>query len=132
MSLASLARSLSPMRGSEPASCFWFASLTPTLVPRGWIVQGVTSAACLAIGYGIGTMAERIARRAARRPSGPATADAPRARWRLLRRFVVGVAGVLAWATWQDEARDLVGMSHLAWWEGPPMALLSVVRRPSS
>ena len=41
--------------------------------------------------------------------------------------LVVGVAGALAWATWQDEARDLIGMSHLAWWEGPPMAVLSVV-----
>ena len=41
--------------------------------------------------------------------------------------LVVGVAGSLAWATWQDQARDLVGMSRLAWWEGPPMVAFSVV-----
>ena len=41
--------------------------------------------------------------------------------------LAVGVAGALAWAVWQNEARDLVGMAHLAWWEGPPMVLLSVV-----
>jgi uncharacterized membrane protein len=124
VSLASLARSLSPI-GLGAGLVFWFASLTPTLVPRGWIVQGVTSGACLAIGYGIGTMAERIARRAARRPSGPPPLTLP-GQVATVAAIVVGVAGVLSWATWQDEARDLVGMSHLAWWESPPMALLSI------
>ena len=34
--------------------------------------------------------------------------------------------GIEAVSELQDEARDLIGMSHLAWWEGPPMAVLSV------
>ena len=125
MSVTSLARSARPI-GLGAGLVFWFASLTPTLVPRGWIVQGVTSGACLAIGYGIGAMAERIALRAARRPSSlpPLTLPGPVATVAVA--LVVGVAGTLAWATWQDEARDLIGMSHLAWWEGPPMAVLSV------
>ena len=61
MSVRSVARSASPI-GLAAGLIFWFASLTPTLVPRGWIVQGVTSGACLAIGYGIGSVAERIVR----------------------------------------------------------------------
>ncbi len=125
MSLASLARSLSPI-GLGAGLVFWFASLTPTLVPRGWIVQGVTSGACLAIGYGIGAMAERIASRAVRRPSGLAPPALPGRVATVAAALVVGVFGALAWATWQDEARDLVGMSHLAWWESPPMGLLSI------
>ena len=126
MSLASVARSASPV-GLGAGLVFWFASLTPTLVPRGWIVQGVTSGACLAIGYGIGTMAERAARRATRRPSGESQQSRPPAAAAVAVAVAAGVAGTLAWATWQDDARDLVGMSHLAWWEGPPMAFLSVV-----
>ncbi len=125
MSVASVARSASPI-GLGAGLVFWFASLTPTLIPRGWIVQGVTSGACLAIGYGIGAMAERIARRAALRPiEGPSL-------WRVRPSatvavaLVVGVAGAVAWVAWQADARDLVGMSHLAWWEGPPMVVLSV------
>jgi uncharacterized membrane protein len=111
--------------GLGAAVIFWFASLTPTLVPRGWIVQGVTSGICLAIGYGIGVMAELAARRAMRWPDGPrAVRIRPVA---FVVALAVGVAGALAWASSQDEARDLVGMAHLTWWEGPPMVLLSVV-----
>ena len=126
MSVASVARSASPV-GLGAGLVFWIASLTPTLVPRGWIVQGVTSGACLAIGYGIGTMAERAARRAIHRPRGgpELRRHGPVASLALV--LVVSIGGFLAWATWQDEARDLVGMAHLAWWEGPPMAFLSLV-----
>jgi uncharacterized membrane protein len=105
---------------------FWFASLTPTLVPRGWIVQGVTSGICLAIGHGIGVMLDRAIRRAARRSrSTPGPGNRRRAAV-LAVVAVVGAAGMVAWATWQDDARDLVALSRLAWWEGPPMVVLSV------
>ena len=126
MSVRSVARSASPI-GLGAGLIFWLASLTPTLVPRGWIVQGVTSGACLAIGYGIGAAAERTVRRVARRPAGAPRVTRPVPVPAVGVPLVVGGAGMLAWAAWQDEARDLVGMSHLAWWEGPPMVLLSVV-----
>ena len=124
-SVASVARSAGPI-GLGAGLVFWFASLTPTLVPRGWIVQGVTSGICLAIGYAIGATVERAARRATRRAGGSPGRGAAAGRGRR-GGPLVGVVGALAWATWQDEARDLVGMSHLAWWEGPPMVLLSAV-----
>jgi uncharacterized membrane protein len=126
MSVASVARSASPI-GLGAGLVFWFASLTPTLVPRGWIVQGVTSGVCVAIGYGIGSMAARTVRRAARRRSGGHGLGRPRPVLAVALALVVAVTGMLAWATWQDEARDLVGMAHLAWWEGPPMVVLSAV-----
>ena len=77
MSVVSVARSASPT-GLGAGLVFWFASLTPTLVPRGWIVQGVASGACLAIGYGIGAMAERIAAGAFRRQRGTRALRRPR------------------------------------------------------
>jgi uncharacterized membrane protein len=33
---------------------FFAASLTPSLIPRGWVLQGVLSGLCMAAGYGIG------------------------------------------------------------------------------
>ena len=33
---------------------FFVASLTPTLIPRTYLTQGVLSGACFAVGYGIG------------------------------------------------------------------------------
>ena len=122
MSVTSVARSARPI-GLAAGLVFWFASLTPTLVPRGWIVQGVTSGVCLAIGYGIGSVIERTARRASGRPL---RSTLP-ARAMVLFALMVGVAGAFAWGAWQDAARDLVGMSHLAWWEGWFMVVLSLV-----
>jgi uncharacterized membrane protein len=126
VSVRSVARSASPI-GLGAGLIFWFASLTPTLVPRGWIVQAVTSGVCLAIGYGIGATAERTIRRAAGRQDGRGRLKRPVPLPAVAGFLVVALGAMLAWAAWQDEARDLVGMSHLAWWEGPPMVVLSGV-----
>lgn len=126
MSVTSVARSASPT-GLAVGLVFWFASLTPTLIPRGWIVQGVTSGACLAIGYGIGAMAGRIAAGAFRRQRGTRALRRPRPLAATVIALALALAGMIAWAAWQDGARDLVGMPHLAWWEGPPMVVLSIV-----
>jgi uncharacterized membrane protein len=126
VSVRSVARCASPV-GLGAGLIFWFASLTATLVPRGWIVQAVTSGICLAIGYGIGATAERTIRRTAGRPVGPGRLKRPVAPAGVAVVLVVALGGMLAWAAWQDEARDLVGMSHLAWWEGLPMVVLSGV-----
>lgn len=127
MSVTSVARSAEPL-GIGVGLAFWFASLTPTLVPRGWIVQGVVSGMCLAIGLGLGAVADKTVRHLSGRPrSGPG----PGLRWpaaiaKASAVGVVGIVGAVAWATWQDEARDLVGMARLGWWEGAPMVALSV------
>lgn len=41
------------------------ASLSPTLLPRPWFVQGAISGLLLALGYGLGTLAAWLGRRAA-------------------------------------------------------------------
>src|SRR5262249_14884338 len=45
--------------GSLLALLFWWQSLTPTLIPRSWEMQTAIGAICLAIGYGLGTLAGR-------------------------------------------------------------------------
>src|SRR5689334_11366014 len=47
------------LSGSLLALLFWWQSLTPTLIPRSWQMQTAIGAICLAIGYGIGTLAGR-------------------------------------------------------------------------
>src|SRR5215475_15128491 len=51
------------LSGSLLALLFWWQSLTPTLIPRSWETQTGISAICLAIGYGIGTLAGHVIRR---------------------------------------------------------------------
>src|SRR5262245_36233839 len=47
------------LSGSMLALAFWWQSLTPSLIPRSWEMQTGIGAICLAIGYGIGTLAGR-------------------------------------------------------------------------
>ena len=51
------------LSGSSLALLFWWHSLTPTLIPRSWQMQAAIGAVCLAIGYGIGTLAGRWGQR---------------------------------------------------------------------
>jgi uncharacterized membrane protein len=39
---------------------FFIASLTPTLIPRTYLSQGVLSGVCFAIGYGLGELCRRL------------------------------------------------------------------------
>ena len=123
MNRVAFLRHLSPM-GLGLGVLLWLLSLTPTLIARGWAVQGLTSGICLAAGYGIGSVVELALRRATRRPSAPLRRGATMAAG--IGLLLVALVGVVAWTSWQNEARDLVGMSHVAWWEGVPMVLTSV------
>ncbi len=116
-------RHLSPM-GLGLGVLLWLLSLTPTLIARGWAVQGLTSGICLAAGYGIGSVVELALRRATRRSSAPLGRGATMAA--AIGLLLVALVGMVAWTSWQNEARDLVGMSQVAWWEGVPMVLASV------
>jgi len=102
---------------------FWWFALPPTLIPRGWIVQAATSAVCLALGYGIGT----LIRRALRGIGGPSPLPSAGVRIGLAIAWAaVLVAGVVMFPIWQNQARALVAMPLLGWWEGVPMALASL------
>ena len=113
---------LSPM-GLGLGVLLWLLSQTPTLIARGWAVQGLTSGICLAAGYGIGSGVELALRRTTRRPRARLGHAATTAA--AIGLLLIALVGLIAWTAWQNEARDLVGMSHVAWWEGVPMVLAS-------
>lgn len=105
---------------------FVFLSLTPSLLPRGPLFQGLVGGAAGAIGYLIGVFAVwlvRYLRGADTSPTAP--------RWAWLALLVIGAAGMVAmhflFHRWQDDVRDLMGVPHLRWYNYPQAALIGLV-----
>lgn len=103
----------------------WF-SMTPSLLPRGAVFQGLVSGFSGAIGYGLGVFAVWLVRFMADRETSPRP---PRWAWLVL--VPVGVVGMVLMAiwfhVWQDNVRDLMGVQHLKWYDYPIAAVLSLV-----
>ena len=101
-------------------------SLTPSLLPRGPLFQGLVSGAAGAIGYGLGVFAVWLSRYMRSKDTSPA---APRWAWPAL--AVVGVIGqilmIIYFHVWQDEVRDLNGVPRLGFWDHPLCAVLAIV-----
>ncbi len=113
--------------GLAGALLFWWQSLTPSLIPREWWVQGLVSALCLAIGYGIGTLAGRLARgflEPRDRMPGPAVTR-PAAIAFAVGAVVACVAGAALWIGWQNAQRELMGMSSVGLLDAVLMVPLS-------
>ena len=112
--------------GTAVGLLFLLLSMTPSLLPRGPMFQGIVSGAAGAIGYGLGVFGVWLARFMKSRPSSP---PAPRWAWWVL--VVLGalalVAGVFYFHYWQDHVRDLMGVPRLSWYNYIQAALLSVV-----
>lgn len=103
----------------------WF-SLTPSLLPRGPLFQGLVSGGAGAIGYGLGVFGVwlvRYMRSAETSPRAP--------RWAWLSLVAVGIVGqilmIIYFHIWQDEVRDFVGVPRLTFWDHPLTAVLSIV-----
>jgi uncharacterized membrane protein len=103
----------------------WF-SMTPSLLPRGPLFQGLVSGLAGATGYAIGVFAVWLVRFMLSRDSSP---PAPRRAWLAL--IVVGAIGMVAMViwfhVWQDRVRDLMGVKHLVWLDYPLTTALSLV-----
>ncbi|MDG5486178.1 alpha/beta hydrolase [Mycolicibacterium gadium] len=103
----------------------WF-SLTPSLLPRGPLFQGIVSGAAGAIGYGLGVFGVWLVRYMASRDASP-----PAPRWAWLTLVGIGVVGqilmIFYFHRWQDEVRDLNGVPRLEFWDYPWCAFLSIV-----
>jgi uncharacterized membrane protein len=103
----------------------WF-SLTPSLLPRGPLFQGLVSGGAGAAGYAIGVFAVWLARYMVSRDTSP---PAPRWAWVVL--VVVGVVGqvlmIVYWHVWQDQIRDLMGVARMGFWDHPLTAVLAIV-----
>jgi uncharacterized membrane protein len=98
--------------GLMVAALFFAASVTPSLLPRTYLVQGVLSGFALAIGYSIGVSLVWIYQFfEIREPSGRTQTIA--------KYFTCGVVAVLfivfVWRMtfWQNSIRDLMGMEEL-------------------
>jgi uncharacterized membrane protein len=103
----------------------WF-SMTPSLLPRTALFQGLVSGVSGAIGYGLGVFSVWLVRYMRSRDSSP---PAPVWAWKAL--IPIGVIGMVIMATrfhvWQDQVRDLMGVKHLEWYDYPEAAILSLV-----
>jgi uncharacterized membrane protein len=96
--------------GCWGAVIFGYLSFTPSLLPRGGIIQGVIFGITAAIGYGLGVLAASIWRAFADRDPRPAR------RWAWLTFFIAGtvlyVAGFALGQYWQYEIRKLMGVTE--------------------
>jgi uncharacterized membrane protein len=112
--------------GTALGLVFMWLSLTPSLLPRGPLFQGLVSGAAGAIGYGLGVFAVWLSRYM------QGTDASPRApRWAWLALLVVGVIGqilmIIYFHVWQDEVRDLNGVPRLGFWDHPLCAVLAIL-----
>ena len=103
----------------------WF-SMTPSLLPRTSLFQGLVSGVSGAIGYGLGVFGVWLVRFMRSKDSSP---PAPLWAWKAL--VPIGVIGMVVMAirfhVWQDDVRDLMGVKHLQWYDYPEAAILSLV-----
>ncbi len=103
----------------------WF-SLTPSLLPRGPLFQGLVSGGAGAIGYGLGVLGVWLVRYMRSKDTSP-----PAPRWAWLSLVVVGAIGqtlmIIYFHVWQDEIRDMMGVPRLGFWDHPLAAVLSIV-----
>ncbi|AHH14867.1 putative membrane protein [Nocardia nova SH22a] len=124
-----------PARGSRerPGSSFTGAvlavvmvwlSLTPSLLPRGQLFQGLVTGAAATIGYALGAALAAVAVWSLHRDRGR---PVPAWVWGAL--VVVALSGTVTmfilFAHWQRELRDLMGVSGLRWYAYPLIVLVA-------
>ncbi|TAM63884.1 alpha/beta-hydrolase family protein [Mycobacterium sp.] len=112
--------------GTTVGLIFIWLSLTPSLLPRGPLFQGLVSGLSGAIGYGLGVFAVWLVRFMREKDDSP---PPPRWAWKVL--IPIGVVGQVLMAiwfhVWQDDVRDLMAMPHLQWYDYPLSGVLSLV-----
>lgn len=101
--------------GLVVATLFFALSVTPSLVPRDWLFQGLISGINAALGYGLGCVLEWVFRRWVR-PRIPVPGPPDRVRYALKVVVLVGCALVAAVmliqsARWQRELTAVMGMT---------------------
>src|SRR5262245_3368952 len=115
------------LSGSLVALLFWWPSLTPTLIPRSWVMQTGIGAICLAIGYGIGTLAGRGVHRLLERQGRSPGNVIRQGGWIVLSAAwcVAIFLGSTQWLGWQNEQRSFLGMAPIIRLDGVLISALS-------
>ncbi|MHA3019817.1 alpha/beta hydrolase [Mycobacterium sp. BMJ-28] len=112
--------------GTAVGLLFIWLSMTPSLLPRGPLFQGLVSGAAGAIGYLLGVFGVWLVRFMRSKETSP---PAPKRAWTVL--IVVGIVGqigaIIWFHVWQDDVRDLFGVPRLTFWDHPLTAVLSVL-----
>jgi uncharacterized membrane protein len=112
--------------GTAVGLVFLWLSMTPSLLPRGPLFQGLVSGAAGAIGYALGVFSVWLARFILSKDSSPRP---PKLAWLVL--VVVGIAGtvgmIIWFHVWQDHVRDAMGVPRLTWHDYPLAAVLAIV-----
>lgn len=107
--------------GTLLATLFACASLTPSLLPRPWLYQGVMGAVTGILGYAVGAALGAMGRAAI---SYRLPERARRIAWRILLGGCAALAAVTLWYSydWQRDLRALMGMdTRITWF--PPVIL---------
>ena len=112
--------------GTAVGLLFLWASMTPSLLPRGALFQGLVSGAAGAIGYGLGVFAVWLVRYMRSKDTSP-----PAPPWAWLVLVAIGIIGTIAMViwfhVWQDDVRDLMGVPRLKWHDYPLATVLALV-----
>ena len=113
--------------GLVVALAFYCFSLTPSLIPRAWLYQGVITGICVVVGYGFGVLLQwlfvKIGFRVSWRP-----AHSRQIRWVLLAlTAVLMLVFLVLGVRWQNEIRVLFGMPTLVIGHGLLIIALALV-----
>lgn len=112
--------------GTAVGLVFIWLSMTPSLLPRGPLFQGLVSGAAGALGYGLGVFGVWLVRYLRSKDTSP---SAPR--WAWITLVVVGLIGqtlaIIYFHVWQDDVRDLMRVPRLDFWDHPLTAVLAIV-----
>jgi uncharacterized membrane protein len=115
-----------PFGGLAGALVFFCASLTPSLLPRGVLLQGVVTGVTALIGYGFGSMFSSWIRKAISREPRP---DTKRAAWWILVGATIILVPLFLYlgGQWQETTRKLMGMELLESYEWLAMLVIAVI-----
>ena len=101
-------------------------SLTPSLLPRGQLFQGLVTGAAATFGYALGATLAAVAVWAVHREYGWAVPGW--ARWLLVTVAAAGTVTVFVWFShWQHGLRELMGVPGLRWYAYPLIVVVAVV-----
>ena len=112
--------------GTAVGLVFLWLSMTPSLLPRGPLFQGLVSGGAGATGYAVGVFAVWLVRFMMSKDTSP---KPPRIAWLILVGVgIAGTIGMIIWFhLWQTHIRDLMGVPRLKWHDYPLAAILAIV-----